>query len=151
MKSIPKILLLGVSITVLISLTVPVESPLSIDFVREAGAIIGLPFTPLSYAGVARRTCRRTARRAFFYAPAVVAVGTAAAVDATPPAAPVPGQAPAPVHHAAAPPIGTIVTTLPHGCASSPRGGVEFYDCGGVYYRPAFQSGNLVYVVQNPE
>jgi hypothetical protein len=28
---------------------------------REARAIIGLPFTPMSYAGVARRTARRMA------------------------------------------------------------------------------------------
>jgi hypothetical protein len=29
-------------------------------------------------------------------------------------------------------------------------GGVEEYNCGGVYYRPAFQGGTLVSVVQNP-
>jgi hypothetical protein len=28
---------------------------------HEAMAIIGMPFTPMSYAGVARRTARRTA------------------------------------------------------------------------------------------
>jgi hypothetical protein len=37
--------------------------------VRDAHAIIGRPLTPMSYAGVARRTTRRTA---------AVAVGTAA-------------------------------------------------------------------------
>ena len=31
--------------------------------VREAEAVIGRPLTPVSYAGVARRTSRRTARR----------------------------------------------------------------------------------------
>jgi hypothetical protein len=32
---------------------------LSFPYVREAHAIIGRPLTPLSYAGVARRTTRR--------------------------------------------------------------------------------------------
>ena len=40
--------------------------------------IIGLPFTPLSFAGVARRT----ARRAYFYGGAAAAVGAAAAAGA---------------------------------------------------------------------
>ena len=30
---------------------------------READAVVGRPFTPVSYAGMARRTSRRTARR----------------------------------------------------------------------------------------
>ncbi|MBB5573192.1 MULTISPECIES: hypothetical protein [Rhizobium] len=33
--------------------------PLSLDFATPAGAVIGRPLTPLSYAGVARRTTRR--------------------------------------------------------------------------------------------
>jgi hypothetical protein len=28
---------------------------------REAGAVVGMPLTPMSYAGVARRTTRRAA------------------------------------------------------------------------------------------
>ena len=41
--------------------------PVSIGFATPAGAVIGRPLTPLSYAGVARRTTRRA-----------VAVGAAA-------------------------------------------------------------------------
>lgn len=37
--------------------------PLSIGFATPAGAVIGRPLTPLSYAGVARRTTRRVVRR----------------------------------------------------------------------------------------
>ncbi|QFY63429.1 hypothetical protein FZ934_24550 (plasmid) [Rhizobium grahamii] len=37
--------------------------PLSIGFASPAGAVIGRPLTPLSYAGVARRTTRRVVRR----------------------------------------------------------------------------------------
>jgi hypothetical protein len=35
----------------------------SIGFARPAGAVIGEPLTPLSYAGVARRTTRRVVTR----------------------------------------------------------------------------------------
>ena len=37
--------------------------PPSGDLVATAGAIIGRPLTPISYAGVARRTTVRVARR----------------------------------------------------------------------------------------
>jgi hypothetical protein len=36
--------------------------------IREAEAIVGRPLTPLSVAGVARRTTRRTIRRTAIYA-----------------------------------------------------------------------------------
>ena len=39
--------------------------------VRTAQAVVGRPLTPVSYAGVARRTSRRTARRQDYYAPGV--------------------------------------------------------------------------------
>ena len=48
-------------------------------FVGQAYAIVGRPLTPVSVAGVARRTTRRTTRRA-------VAVTAAAAPAAPPPA-----------------------------------------------------------------
>ncbi len=123
-----------------------------VDFVDEAAAIIGVPFSPLSYAGVARRTARRrvVAVSAASAAAASSAAATSTYTTSAPPPqpaapAPAPGSPPA-----GAPPVGTIVTALPSGCTASPRGGVQYYDCGGVYYRPAFQSSNLVYVVQNP-
>ena len=40
-------------------------------FVSEAQAVVGRPLTPVSYAGVARRTSRRTAQRQDYYAPGV--------------------------------------------------------------------------------
>ena len=48
-----------------------------LGFVTKAQAIIGRPLTPLSVAGVARRTTRRTYRRADYYGGAAVAAGTA--------------------------------------------------------------------------
>jgi hypothetical protein len=47
-------------------------------------------------------------------------------------------------------PLGTVVSTLPAGCASTPVGGVEYYHCGGNYYRAVFQGNNLVYVTAKP-
>ena len=44
------------------------------------------------------------------------------------------------------PAIGTVVPALPAGCAAVAKGGVEYYQCGSVYYRAAFQGNNLVYV-----
>jgi hypothetical protein len=35
--------------------------------VKQAQAYIGNPLTPMSYAGVARRTARRTERREYYY------------------------------------------------------------------------------------
>jgi len=48
-------------------------------------------------------------------------------------------------------PVGTVVQALPPGCAATPIGGVEYYNCApGVYYRAAFQGNNLVYVAAQP-
>jgi hypothetical protein len=50
----------------------------------------------------------------------------------------------------AAPAVGTIVSSLPAGCAQETKSGVQYQKCGGVYYRAAFQGNNLIYVVQQP-
>ncbi len=114
------------------------KAPLLPTFVSKANAVVGAPLSPLSVAGVARRTTRRD----------VVAVSAASATAATPPPA---TTAPAP---AAAPgtavPIGTTVTALPAGCTSTTIGGVGYFNCAGTYYKPAYQSNNLVYVVSKP-
>ena len=49
---------------------------------------------------------------------------------------------------AGAPAAGTVVNALPAGCKPETKSGVEYQNCGGVYYRAAFQGNNLVYVVQ---
>jgi hypothetical protein len=101
-----------------------------ISWVREARAIVGAPATPVSVAGVARRTTRR-----------------AVAVEATATSATAQQQAAA-ARPAGAPPAGAVVNALPGGCKPETRDGVEYQNCGGVYYRAAFQGNNLVYVVQ---
>ena len=37
------------------------------------------------------------------------------------------------------------------GCTSTPVGGVEYYYCGGNFYRATFQGNNLVYVTAQPK
>ena len=136
--------------------------------VRSAQALIGLPFSPLSFAGVARRTTRRVvAVDASMASSAAAAAGAQQSAMAQQQAATAQQQAATAQQQQAvaqqqaavaaqqgrtsgAPAIGTVVQALPGGCTSAPRGGIEYYDCGGVYYRSAFQGSNLVYVVQNP-
>ena len=47
-------------------------------------------------------------------------------------------------------PIGTVVSSLPAGCVSTPYKDVEYYRCGDNYYRAMFQGNNLVYVTAKP-
>jgi hypothetical protein len=65
------------------------------------------------------------------------------------PTAPPPAPAPAAPPPGALP-IGTIVTQLPAGCPSTVINNVEYYSCGGNYYRAAFQGSQLVYVTTQP-
>jgi len=62
---------------------------------------------------------------------------------------PLPGGA-APAPSTAPLPLGVVVPTLPPGCISTPVGGVEYFYCGGNFYRAAFQGNNLVYVTTKP-
>lgn len=48
-------------------------------------------------------------------------------------------------------PIGTVVHSLPGGCTSTPVNNVEYYYCGGNFYRAVFQGNQLVYVTAKPE
>ena len=143
------------------------QAPLRVGFVPDAHAIIGLPFTPLSFAGVARRTAFRT----MAYAGAATATATADAAAANAAAAnaaaanaaaanaaaakkPRPRAAapppPPPVAAGAPLPLGTVVSTLPAGCTSTPVGGIDYFYCGGNFYRASFSGNNLVYVTAQP-
>ncbi len=61
------------------------------------------------------------------------------------PPAPSPAAAGAPL------PLGTVVAALPAGCVATPVGGVEYYYCGGSFYRAMFQGNTLVYVTAKPQ
>jgi len=122
-------------------------------FVRNAEAIIGMPRTPLSVAGVARRSMYReaavvstvavTSAAAANVAAANMAAANAAAANAAAAAA-------AAQQAAAGLPVGTMVPSLPPGCGSTVIGGVNYFQCGSVFYRAGFQGNNVVYIVSVP-
>jgi biotin carboxyl carrier protein len=155
-----KPLLLAVGLPMLYLADVSPEVPLGLTLVREAHAIVGVPLSPVSVAGVARRTTRRavvygsTATAASTSATAQQQAATAQQQSATAQqqaaaAQKPPAQAAAPAA-AGTPAVGSIVKTLPAGCTQESKGGVEYQRCGNVYYRAAFQGNSLVYVVQQP-
>ena len=146
----------------------PPESQLRLRFVRNAEAIIGRPWTPLSDAGVARRSMYReaavvstvavtsaaaanAAAANMAYANAAAAQAAAANAAAAQAAAANAAAAAAAAQQAAAGlPVGTMVPSLPPGCASTVINGVNYFNCGGVYYRAGFQGNQVVYVVSAP-
>ena len=144
MKTPIKLALVSLGLPALLLADLAPEAPLGLGFVREAAALIGAPLTPMSYAGVARRTTRRVVATEATVATAATASAAAAAAQPKPPPPPPPAPA-GPV------PVGTVVQALPPGCVATPIGGVEYYNCApGVYYRAAFQGNNLVYVAAQP-
>jgi hypothetical protein len=131
--------------------------PLGWTLMRDAHAVVGAPATPLSVAGVARRTTVRaasataataaTSQQQAATAQQQQATAQQQAATAQQQAATAQQQAAA-ARPAGAPPIGTVVNALPAGCRPETKGGIEYQNCGGVFYRSAFQGNNLVYVVQ---
>ena len=48
-------------------------------------------------------------------------------------------------------PLGSVLPSLPSGCESASVGGQSYFTCGGNWYRPVMQNGNIAYsVVANP-
>jgi hypothetical protein len=123
---------------------------LPVQLVPEAEAILG----------VRRRAHRRGV--AVGYTAGVAAASTAASQQqaataqqqsaATQQQAAAPAPAAPPPEAAGEPlPLGTVVSSLPAGCVPTPVGGVEYYYCGGNFYRAVFQGNSLVYVTAKPE
>lgn len=160
MKALHWILLPAFAVFGLMLQSVP-EAPFGVGLVKDAHAVVGIPWSPVSVAGVARRTTRRA-----------VVIGSSAAASASAQqqvvteqqaataqqqaavaqqqAAVAQQQAAVAAQQAGAPPIGSTVSTLPQGCVSAPRENVQYFNCAGVVYRVAFQGNNLVYVVTQP-
>ena len=139
MKRMTKSLFIAITFAGLWLVDFAPEAPFMPVIVSDAGAIVGRPLTPVSVAGVARRTTRRA-----------VYASTASTAAAQQEAAAAQQQAAAAGQQAAANrlPPGTVVTALPSGCQSTTVEGVSLFNCGGVMYQPTFQSNNLVYVVK---
>jgi hypothetical protein len=144
-------------------------------FFAEAKAVVGRPITPISYAGVARRTTRRTvyAASTVYHAPPVYVAPTTTTVvvqdngyeqqqaaQAQQQAALAQQQAAEAERRAAEAeqkaaqsqqqavlPVGATLPSLPSGCASTMVNDQSFFSCGGNWFRPAMQNGNIVYAV----
>ena len=144
-------------------------------FVAQAEAVIGRPATPASYAGVRRRTTRRTV----YAATAVTATAASNAAHsqqqedyynqqtaeaqqqtaeaqqqtavAQQQAAQAQQQAAQAQQQVGGLPVGATLPSLPSGCDSATVNNMSYFSCGGDWYRPAMQSGNIVYeVVADP-
>jgi len=137
MNNFRKVATLGLCALVMYSIDAKHVAMNGIGFVPQAQAIIGRPASPVSYAGVARRTTYRAATT-------TAVVATSAAVATTAPAA----SAPKPTTTTLA--VGTAVTTLPVGCVPATVGTAQYQKCGNVYYQAAYQGNNLVYIVSAP-
>lgn len=130
------------------------DGPFRWTLIRDASAVVGAPATPMSVAGVARRTTVRAASATAAASQQQAATAQQQQATAQQQAATAQQQAATAQQQAAAarpagaPAVGTVVNALPAGCTPETRGGVEYQNCGGVLYRAAFQGNNLVYVVQ---
>ena len=142
------------------------------DAPPQAPSIMGLQLVPEAHAifGVWRRHARRwavvgtaaVASSAAAAAASETAVANQQAAAAKQQAAAAQHQAAAAQQQAAAAPapppaaagkplpLGTVVHSLPGGCTSTPVGGVDYYYCGGNFYRAVFQGNELVYVTAQP-
>jgi hypothetical protein len=136
MKTILKIAAVAISLVLMLLTDIPL---LPVQQVPEADAVMG----------VRRRTRRRSVAVGYTAGAAAATAATSQQQSATTEqqastAAP-PADAGEPL------PLGTVVSSLPADCVSTPVGGVDYYKCGVNYYRAAFQGNNLVYVTVKPE
>lgn len=112
--------IIGAGVALVLALVIGLatgEGPLLLGG-HEAHAVIGRPLTPVSYAGVARRTTRRAAYTGAYY-------GAAHGAYYAPPVV-------APT---------AVITTLPAGCVQT----AGYYACGTVRYAPAYNGTTVVY------
>lgn len=139
MNSPAKILLSAMAFAILVLGEVDMTASLPVPTIKQAQAVVGAPLTPVSVAGVARRTAVRT-----------TAVASSSAAAASAASAPPPPPPPPPPAGASALPLGTVVSALPAGCASVQLHGTNYFNCQGTYFRPAYQGQDVVYIVERP-
>ena len=146
MNDFAKRFALGACFIVMMSAAIVSESPLMIGFFRNAEAIIGVApggsaVRRHAVVGTAAVTTTAVAASSANASAAAAANANAAAAASKPPPAATPAG---PLS------VGTVVTTLPPGCAPTVLNGVEYQRCGATYYRAAMQGSNLVFIVQQP-
>ena len=154
MKTILKIAVIAISLVLMLFADIPI---LPVQLVPEAdaifgvrrrafrrGVIIGASAAASSAAASTSQQQAATAQQQSATAAQQSATAQQQAAAAAPPA-------PAPSGGGAPLPLGTVVSALPAGCASTPIGGVQYYKCGSNYYRAVFQGNTLVYVTAQPQ
>ena len=139
MKTILKITVIAISLVLLLIADL---SFMSVALVPEADAIFG----------VRRRMFRRGViiGESAGAASANAAASHQQAAPAQPQAAPAAPPPPPLVASGKPLPLGTVVAALPAVCVSTPVGGVDYFYCGGNFYRAVFQGNKLVYVTAKP-
>ncbi len=139
-----------------------VTAPIQVSnlLVPSVEAIVGRPLTPVSYAGVARRTTRRAVvatsaassaaySQQYYYDQQQTAEAQQQAAEAQQQAAYAQQQA-AQAQQQAALPLGATLPSLPSGCNSTTVNNQSYFTCGGNWYRPTMQGSNIVYEVVAP-
>ncbi len=156
MKTILKIAVLAPVLILLFLLDVPPEVPLQVQLVPEAQAIFGVRRRAFRRGAVVGATAGATEAAAASQQKQAAAAQQQQAAAAQHPAAAAPppaaaaAPAPPPVAAGKPLPLGTVVSSLPAGCTSTPVGGIDYFYCGGNFYRAVFQGNNLVYVTAQP-
>jgi hypothetical protein len=133
------------------------------SFFPEADARVGRPLTPVSVAGVVRRTARRTVyATAVYVAPTTTTVvmsddnsyedqqtayAQQEAAQAEQDAAMAQQEAAKSQQQQSTLPIGATLPSLPAGCASITVKNQSYFSCGTYWFRPAMQNGNIVHAV----
>ena len=154
MKTIFKIAVVATALLFMLIADVPLLIERAIPLLLERHvSLLFVPLVPEADAimGVRRRTRRRTAVVVGSAASAQTAAAQQQATAAQQQAAAAAPPSPPPAATGKPLPLGTVVSALPASCTSTPVGGVEYYYCGGNFYRAVFQGNKLVYVTAKPE
>lgn len=170
MKSFFKTAVLGISLVLMFLVDVPRPSTTQpttaiIQMVPEAQAIFGVwrraarrtviigtaavaTAATVSAASAAQERAAASSAAAASAASAAAASSAAASASAAKASA-AKAEQPAPATEKPLP-LGTVVAALPAGCTQTPVGNIDYYYCGGNFYRAVFQGNNLVYVTAKP-
>jgi hypothetical protein len=144
MNTILRIAFIAISFVLMLMADVPL---LPVQLVPEAEAILGVRRRSVVVGYAAGAATATAASQSQTAATAQQQAATAQQQAATAQQQSATAQQQAAAAAAGKPlPLGSVVATLPAGCTPTPVGGVEYYHCGGNFYRAAFQGNNLVYV-----
>ena len=127
-----KALVVAAALPLLYLADVAPDAPLGLTLIGEAHAFVGAPATPMSVAGVARRSTVRAASATAAASQQQAATAQQQQATAQQQAATAQQQQAAAARPAGAPASGAVVNALPAGCKPETRSGVEYQNCGGV-------------------